>query len=595
MIPIKVFTHYSVLNSYNQVPKLLAHASKLGLKALPITDIHSVSGTVEFLNEIKKNKYDIKPIIGCHVRVRETDNSIYYVTLFCKNKTGWYSLIKLLSESDLENEVLSIRKEKLFEHSDGLILVIGGIDSPLLVWKGTTFFEELLSTYKEGFFLLKENLNVPIQGTINDAITAMDLPTLEANPVFYYCPEDRLYQQIIICSRNKVTMKESGSLAETYDNIFFDNANELHLKDSYPSGNQILSDLIETFDLKDKPHLPLAKIPSEFGSADDYLLHLCRQGWKELLAGKFPSKEVEDVYIERIKRELSVFTSSGLSNYILIVYIITNFCHRNNFAVGIRGSGVGSLTSFLIQISDVDSILPDPTLPYHPDRCLLFERFYNDARNTPGNVSLPDIDIDTEISARPHIIKFLKDTYGHDTVSSIITFAKLDGRGAVKEVFRVLEPCENHYEVCNKITRQMVDIAKIQDIIQDIREEDPDYSVVQYNIDNIPEVAHLAEEFPDIFEIAIKLSGTITKQGIHAAGVVIGDKPLGQLFPITRDLKNGNLILALEMEEAEYCGVCKLDLLGVAAYEKVSKILQMINENLDEPVVGLDDGFVEEN
>ncbi len=578
------------------MPQLLAHANKLGLKALPITDIHSLSGTVEFLNEIKKNKYPIKPLIGCHVRIRETDNSIYYVTLFCKNKTGWYSLIRILAESDIYQETLSVRKELLLKYNAGLICVIGGIDSPLLVWRDSQFFKDLISTYQGRFFLLKEDINTNYNQTIiNELIDTMHLPELVANPCFYYEATDRLYQQILICSKNKVTMKESGILAEQYDSIFFDESNELHLKNTYAEGNQALVDMIEPFDFKGKPHLPDAHIPKEYKNADEYLTALCRIGWKNLLQGKFSSPEMQKIYGDRVKMELGGFTAANLSNYILIVWDITNYCHQNNFGVGIRGSAVSSIVGYLIGISDVDPIIPDVSLPYHPDRSLLFERFYNDGRNdlSTGRISLPDIDIDTEIFARPHVINYLKDKYGHDTVSSIITYGRSDGRNCIKEVFRILEPCDNHYEVCNRITKAMLDTAKIQDVLEDIRQEKPDYTTVEYNIDNIPIVANLAEEYPDIFDNAIKLSGLINKQSRHAAGIVIGDKPLAELFPVTKDIKTGDLILALEMEDAESIHAVKIDILGLAAYDKISKIMDMITNNLNEPIVGLSDDFVE--
>lgn len=596
MIPIKLITHYSVLKAYNKdFEKLIKVAAEAKIPALPITDFHTVSGVVDFMNTLTKSKSGIRPLIGCQVRIHEIDGTYYYVTLFCKNKDGWYSLIKILGESRIDNEILSIDRNKLLEHSAGLILIIGGVDSPLMIWsQQEEFWQSLMSAYDNRFFLLKESLTHPNQANLNDKVDELKLPYLEGNPVYYPLANDDIYQHIIVCSRNKITLKEhsENKSEDNYDNVFFNT--KLNLLNHYSEQNSKLLDMIEPFELKGKPHIPQPRIPKEYKDADDYLICLCREGWK----AKFPKgsldPELEKIYVARIKMELEVFTKAKLAGYMLIIRLVTEFCHKHKYSVGLRGSAVGCLVSYLIGISDVDPLRPDPTLPYHPDRALLFERFYSDARNTETHVSLPDVDLDCPISARGKIIQYFKEVYGADAVSNIVTFGRLDGRGTMKEIFRVLQPCDNAFEIANKLSKEMLDTAKVQDVLEELKEENPEYNIINYNIDHVPYVHELAQEFKNEFEIAKNLTGLINKQSRHAAGIVITNGPMKNHFPITFDPKNGDMILSLEMEDAENCGCVKMDILGVAAYEKLDKIREMLELGLDEPIVGLDDDFTEE-
>lgn len=199
--------------------------------------------------------------------------------------------------------------------------------------------------------------------------------------------------------------------------------------------------------------------------------------------------------------------------------------------------------------------------------------------------SLADVDVDMPISFREYMIDYAKKTYGKSHIGYIITFNRMDGRGAVKEVFRVLEPVDNAFSIANSITRKMVDTAKVQDVLEDLKEDHPDYNIIQYNIDHIPEVAEAYKDYKDVFDIAIKISSTIRNSGKHAAGIIISNEPLADICPIIKD-DSGDNIVAFEMADAEYCGLVKYDFLGVAAYEKIDKITEMINGNLLMPIIG---------
>lgn len=170
-------------------------------------------------------------------------------------------------------------------------------------------------------------------------------------------------------------------------------------------------------------------------------------------------------------------------------------------------------------------------------------------------------------------------------MAHIITFLRMDGRAVLKEVFKILEPCPNAFEVANLITSHMYDKAKIQDELEDIRADNPDYSTLEWNIDNHEIVREYYNEYKYEFDLAIQLSNTIKAQGRHAAGIVVCNQPLKDTFPTIIDPKHGDRIISMEMADAEYTGAVKYDFLSVAAYEKIDKIIEMVNNSYNEPVM----------
>jgi DNA polymerase-3 subunit alpha len=188
--------------------------------------------------------------------------------------------------------------------------------------------------------------------------------------------------------------------------------------------------------------------------------------------------------------------------------------------------------------------------------------------------------MDVPISFRDDIIQYIKTKYHEEKVGYIITFSRLDGKGAIKEAFRVMEPVAHSFDVANEITKLMVDTSKVQDILADIQETEPNYTIIQFNIDNNNQVKEYYEEYKEVFEMAIKLSSVIKNTGRHAAGIVIADRPLNEFLPIKYDEQSGEQIVAYEMADLEYAGGVKFDILGVAAYEKIDCICSLVNKGL---------------
>lgn len=206
----------------------------------------------------------------------------------------------------------------------------------------------------------------------------------------------------------------------------------------------------------------------------------------------------------------------------------------------------------------------------------------NSSNITGARASIADIDLDIALSFREKIIEYVENKYGSDHCGHIITFNTLDGRGALKEVFRIFG---YDAELANSITRKMLDTAKIQDVLEDLKEENPNYTVIHYCIDNIPEIKNAYQDYQKEFNVAIHLSGLIRSLGKHAAGIVISPTILEDTIPIVRDVKTNKLVVAWEMADCEYAGAVKYDFLGVAAYEKIDKIIDMVNNNKKEVVI----------
>jgi DNA polymerase-3 subunit alpha len=350
----------------------------------------------------------------------------------------------------------------------------------------------------------------------------------------------------------------------------------LHTEEEIDNTNYVDS-LIESFDILHKPMLPVFDCPNNL-NPDEYLRQLCREGWKDKIANTI-AKDDQQVYIDRIKRELEVLQGAGLSSYFLIVQDIVNYVRNNGWLPGPgRGSASGCLVSYLIGITSIDPIKYD----------LIFERFYNSGRNTKDRISMPDIDVDVPINKRESIIEYIKSKYGRDKVSQMITYNTLKGRGALKEVLRVYDNIS--FEEMNRITKHIPDEAKIADELQEMKEDTGEASIIRWALENqvdklkewcyIDSDGSLAGPLAKRFEQAIRLEGTKSNQSKHAAGVVISSQDLKSVCPMIYDNKNKQTIAGMEMQDLENLGIIKFDILGVAMLDKVMTISDILKHGV---------------
>jgi len=284
-----------------------------------------------------------------------------------------------------------------------------------------------------------------------------------------------------------------------------------------------------------------------------------------------------DAYKDRVLRELEVISKADLAGYFLIVQDYVNHFRNQGCLIGpARGSGGGSLVCYLTGITLLDPIKYG----------LLFERFYNEGRNTADHVSLPDIDVDFPPDYRDAVIDYLREKYGSSQVCQMLTFGRLAGRSILKEVLRVNESCS--FDQMNEITKKIPNEASISDLLEEMDEP----SVIRWALENdknalidycwIDEDGSLQGEYAKVFEQAMRMEGIFKTQGKHAAGVVIASHNLEKICPMVKASRGDEKIAGMEMGDLESIGCVKFDILGVSLLSKISKTVGEINNHFEQ-------------
>lgn len=537
--PLLNYTHYSLQYGFSKPKELAKKCKKNSYPACGIADYKSISGAVSFYKACIDN--DIKPIIGC---------SFDDFSLFAKNKDGWLELIQIVSSIDDE----------------------GNYNKPLLVKLG-----------RNGnlFSVASQEALSPIAG--HDCYIWSESFT----KTFYTNKDQAQLHRILLCSAEKTTLpkvkKELSSSNCKIKHWQFFESDDFYLKEKHEISHILVNDprvtdfenilnKCENYNILNQPMLPTFETPNG-ESEKEYLKSLARQGWKDLLDNVITEDKDRKIYGDRFRKEYEVIENAKLFGYFLIVWDILNYCRSRGWMVGPgRGSAAGCLISYLIGITQIDPIKFD----------LLFERFYNAGRNTEDHISLPDIDMDVPGGKRDEIIAYLKDKYGNNNVSQMLTFGRLQGRSAIKEVLRINNACG--FSEMNEITKHIPDEAAISDQLAEMDEEDR--SIIKWALINnaadlrdycyINDNGELKGDYAEYFQQAIDIEGTFKTQGKHAAGIVISAEPLYKVCPMVNQKRGDEKIAGLEMEDLEALGHVKFDILGINLLDKLMYIKEII-------------------
>ena len=609
-IPLHVHSHYSLLDGLSRPKQIAQRCVDIGVKSCAITDHGNIAGAAQVHAALKSK--GIKPILGCelyicdqHASMKDKSNGkLSHFIVLAKNLQGWNTLVKIISESNKPEHFyrkprLSI--DQLAEIVDENIIGFCGHLGSYLAnkilsndeivdnWKSiaTTEVKKLKKIFGDNFFLetqLKDKELNPAQISLAECIRELSkdlgVRAICTPDAHYANQKDAIDQRILLCNNLKTTLPEINRKLSNEEDVpmstFFisdkyyilspEEMQELHTEEEIENTNYVDS-LCESYDINHEPRLPPFKTET---SPDEFLRQLCREGWKRKIGTKV-EKSLHEKYADRIKYELSILQSAGLSSYFLIVSDIVKYVKSQGWLAGPgRGSAAGCLVSYLIDITSIDPIKHD----------LIFERFYNAGRNTKGRVSMPDIDMDVPINQREQVIEYIKDKYGSDNVSQMITFNTLKGRGALKDVLRVYGDVT--FDEMNQITKNIPDEAKIADELEQMKDEYGDASIIRWALENrvdnlknwcyIDKQGNLSGPFAKRFEQAMRLEGTKVNQSKHAAGVVITDKKLETICPMIFDTKTKQPIAGMEMNDLEYLGIIKFDVLGIAMLDKVMNI-----------------------
>lgn len=385
---------------------------------------------------------------------------------------------------------------------------------------------------------------------------------LELLEVCYAEKEDAILHRIILCSGLKTTLKkvkdvELGDLKKYFD------GDEFYFKKvdtSSPANEKLISEL-EDYTILAKPKLP--KVDCKGQTEEEYITQLCRNGWRKRLSRL--QGEEKQKYGDRVKYELSIINGFGLAGYFLIVQDIINYVRSRGWLPGPgRGSAGGCLVSYLLGITDIDPIRYG----------LLFSRFLNAGRFSKDNISLPDIDMDVPSIYRDEIIQYIKDKYGHEKVYQMITFGRLQGRSAIKEVARVYGDLS--FSELNELTESLPQEASVSDELEEMEVK----SVILWTLENDPQKlekwcrlseGNLVGELSDLISLAIRIEGTYKSQGKHPAAVVISNDNIINDAPLVLD-REGNKVVGLEMSDLDKVGLTKFDVLGINLLDKIMEI-----------------------
>ena len=402
----------------------------------------------------------------------------------------------------------------------------------------------------------------------------------DIKPSYYTKKEHADLHRILLCSEAKSTLpkiQKSIKKNELNGNLldYFTNDDKYIIEGKSSKLLEEIYEQCEEYDILNKPMLPKFACPDGL-SEEEYLKVLARKGWKDLLidSGKVKDTIKKQQYADRFNTELQVIKDANLFGYFLIVQDIIRHVRDSGWLSGPgRGSAAGCLISYLIGITQIDPVEYD----------LLFERFYNAGRNSADHISLPDIDMDVPGKKRDDVISYLKDKYGHEHVSQMITFGRLQGRSAIKEVLRVNEACS--FSEMNAITKSVPNEAEISDQLAEM--DDEDRSIIRWSLINRPDelrdFCHVTDEgeldgdYASYFQQAIDIEGTFKTQGKHAAGVVISKEPLHKVCPMVKQGGSVEKIVGLEMTDLEALGHVKFDILGINLLDKLMKIKEFTN------------------
>jgi DNA polymerase III subunit alpha len=581
-VHLHLHTEYSLLDGAIRMRELMRKAAELGMPAIALTDHGNLFGAIEFYQEAMAA--GIKPIIGCeayvasgsHKQKSGAEREYGHLTLLASNDAGYRNLVKLISTAHLDGFYYKPRvdKELLQQHSTGLIGLSGCLASDVntaLQADDIAAARKHLDEYSqifgpENFFVELHDHGIPEQRKCNCTLPKLarefGLGLVAANDVHFLRREDQGPHDVMLCI---------GTNKQVSDERRMRYVPELYLK-SAPEMRELFRDfpeaIINTLEIAERCHVTLEFGQSKFphypvpnGTTREAMLReLCGRG----LRNRYGERAESDAELRRrLDYEIGVLEKTGFVDYFLIVWDFIRFARERGVPVGPgRGSAAGSLVAYVLEITDVDP------LQYG----LIFERFLN-----PDRISPPDIDLDFCESRRGEVLDYVRQKYGERRVAQIITFNKLKARSVVRDVSRVIGLS---YAEGDRLAKMIPNELGIT--LESAAERNPDFKRA------------IATEpaSKQVFEYGRFLEGMSRGVGVHAAGVVIGDRDLTDYIPLCRDVNGKEIITQYPMNPLNDLGLLKMDFLGLKNLTVIEETVQLIRKRepqFDIKSVRLDD------
>jgi len=559
-VHLHVHTEYSLLDGAIRIRQLLERVRQYGMSAAAITDHGTMFGVVDFYEQAVKA--GIKPIIGCEFYVAPRTlrdktpmdhKGMSHLVLLAQNQTGYQNLCQLATKASLHGfyHKPRIDKEILKDHAEGLIglsaCLKGEIPAKILEGRvgeadaAAQFYNQVLG--EGNFYLEVQNNGIDVQTTVNQALLDMSgrlsIPLVATNDCHYLDAKDVRAHDVLLCIQTGKTVSDTDRLKFGTAELYFKSAEEMREAfRAYPGAIENTAAIAERCNVEfdfSTLHFPHFNLESEKSEAELFE-EKTRAGFEDRLA-HIRKKDPEadpTVYQERLDYEIGVINSMGFPGYFLIVADFIEYAKKNKIPVGPgRGSAAGSLVAYALAITDVDPI----------EHGLLFERFLN-----PARISMPDIDVDFCMIGREDVYHYVVDRYGGgDYVAQIMTYGKMKARAVIRDVGRALD----------------IPLHEV-DAIAKLVPEDPKISLDKA-LEKEPRLAEKAaanSDYAELLEISRALEGLNRHVSTHAAGVVIGDKPLVEYLPLYRGKKD-EILTQFDMNMVEKIGLVKFDFLGL--------------------------------
>ncbi len=579
---LHLHTLYSLLDGAIRIKDLVKTVREKGMSSVAVTDHGNMFGAIDFYRRAKEA--GLKPILGSETyvagakgRTDRTEKVSHHLILLAKNEEGYSNLRYLASTGYLDGFYYHPRidKQVLKDHAKGLIgltACLGGEVTSACFRGDMDHARRAALEFKQifepdHFFLEIQSNGLPEQERANTNLKQLakdcEIPLVATADAHYIKREDAKAHELLMCIASGKTLADSKRMRHSTDRLYVTSPEEMleYFKDVPEAvyNTQRIAEMV-TLELSlGKPMLPSFKVPDDH-TPDSYMAQLARSGLERRFQ-EFPQPVDRDAYDRRLQLELSVISAMGFSGYFLIVQDFINWAKRQGIPVGPgRGSGAGSLVAYALRITDLDPI------PYN----LLFERFLN-----PERVSMPDFDIDFCQSRRDEVIKYVSQKYGENNVGQIITFGSLKAKSVLRDVCRVFGLPYSEGDRIAKLVPEVLNIS-----LKDAIEMEPRLKEMMSKPTLLGSVEGGREvTSKDVLEIGLALEGLHRQAGMHAAGVVIADKPLWEYVPLYQPPGEKVLITQFAKDEVEAAGLVKFDFLGLKTLTVIQHALDLINRD----------------
>jgi len=587
-VHLHVHTEYSTLDSTVRTKELVAAAAEQSMPAVAMTDHGNLYAAVEFYqNAVSAG---VKPILGCEIYLAPTSltdkkevpgrKNSTHLTLLAKNEAGWKNLVKLVSIGHLEGDYLGeprVDREHLAKYAEGLICLSGCINGAVNEWLQRNDVEaarkeiiELRDMFgSDDFYLELNDQSLEVQQQINQQLKSfseeLGLKMVATNDVHFLAKEDAEAQDVLLCIGEGRLLLDENRKRYPAEHYFKSSEEMRALFADFPGACDATLEIAEKCNVELQLDPTSSEKYPQFDAPDgspreEYFRKVCFDG----LQSRYPAEkleqlasqeavtvaEMEKILDERLDYEIKTINDLGFASYFLITADFIQWGRDHDIPVGPgRGSAAGSLVAYTMGITDIC-----------PMRFgLLFERFLN-----PERVSPPDVDIDFCQSRRPEVIDYVRQKYGERSVSHIITYGTLGAKSVIRDVARVMGVSYGDADMLAKMieTKPGIKLQGEYDEKQELRD-----------------VIENSSTWQELWSHAIKLEGLNRNTGVHAAGVVIGDRNLDEHCALTRG-NEGEVVTQCDMNAITEVGLLKMDFLGLKNLTVIQDAVQHIRAHI---------------